>query len=73
MIFLKKSITAALFFLLIPILYTECYCQLEIKKNPCPIDADIWCCRQSQMAAQAYTRYFEIQNNVLTWMIRDVA
>jgi len=56
MIFQKKIIASFLFFLLIPILYSECYCQSEIKKNPCPIDADIWVLAgQSQMAGAGRT------------------
>jgi len=68
MIFLKKIIASFLFFLLIPILYSECYCQSEIKKNPCPINADIWILAgQSQMHGAG--RMPDTTSNPNIWML----
>ncbi|RJP71573.1 MAG: sialate O-acetylesterase [Ignavibacteriales bacterium] len=68
MLFLRKNIYLLLLSFLITVFNAECFCQPDVKKNPCPIDADIWILAgQSQMAGAGRTP--DTTSNPNIWML----
>lgn len=68
MLFLRKNIYLILIIFLVTVFNNECFCQSDVNKNPCPIDADIWILAgQSQMAGAGRTPDTTTNPNI--WML----